>query len=211
MKQLYDVLNESFKKYNPSSTKLEESANSEFVKGILELDFEDEDAANLARMSTESKPDRVVEEKLEIPQGVEMMTVEELIAGMHGNISEEAMDRQLKLFKRIAKILGVKRYDEIIVAIDDGQFDPKYLMQDGYPIDLGSEIVMHYPAENIVVENIDGNIYLYFVTERACNNYFALANKFLNDYDIDPAYVEDTAEAEHIEIPIVDDEFKWSL
>ena len=52
---------------------------------------------------------------------------------------------------------------------------------------------------------------MYFVTERSCNNYFALANKFLNDYDIDPAYAEDIAEPEHIEIPRIDDEFKWGL
>ena len=210
MKELYDILNESFNKYNSSKTVLEESANSEAIRGILDLDFEDEDTANLARLKPVEEA-RKVEEKLEVPQNVEMMTIEDLIAGMHENVSDETMDRQLKLFKKIANILGVKRYDDIIVAINDGEYDPKYLMQDGYPIDIGSQTVTHYPAENIVVENIDGNLYLYFVTEKSCNNYFALANKFLNDYDIDPTYVEDTAEPEHIEIPRVDDEFKWSL
>ena len=210
MKELYDILNESFNKYHKTS-KLNESIQPETIKGVLDLDFEDEDAANLARVTAEKSNVEKIEEKLEVPQNVEMMTIQDLIAGMHGNISEEAMDQQLKLFKKIAKILGVKNYDEIIVAINDGEYDPAYLMQDGYPIDIGSQTVTHYPSENIVVENIDGNVYMYFVTEKSCNNYFALANKFLNDYDIDPAYAEDIAEPEHIEIPRVDDEFKWSL
>lgn len=211
MKKLYDILNESFNKYQPAS-KLEEGLHSEMLETMADLDFEDEDAANLARMNAEAVTNNVkVEEKLEMPQNVEMMTIEELIAGMHENVSDETMDHQLKLFKKIANILGVKNYDEIIVAINDGEYDPKYLMQDGYPINLGKQIIMHYPSENVVVENIDGNLYLYFVTEKSCEKYFSLANKFLNDYDIDPTYVEDTAEPEHIEIPRVDDEFKWSL
>ena len=103
MKELYDILNESFNKYNSSKTVLEENLNSEGIKGILDLDFEDEDAANLARMHHTDEIKKV-EEKLEVPQNVEMMTIEELIAGMHENVSDETMDRQLKLFKKIAKI-----------------------------------------------------------------------------------------------------------
>ena len=210
MKKLYDVLNESFTK---KATPVSECIHEEILEGIMDLEF-DEDQANmdrLAKQAAENTANDSQQIECDIPEDVQMMTIEELIEGMHGNVSEEAMDRQLKLFKKIANILGVRRYDDIIVAINDGQYDPKYIMQDGYPVDMGAQIVTHYPTENVVVENIDGNIYLYFVTEKSCNKYFGLANKFLNDYDIDPQYIEDTAEPEHIEIPRIDDEFKWSL
>ena len=93
MKELYDILNESFNKYHKTS-KLNESIQPEIIKSVLDLDFEDEDAANLARMHHTDEIKKV-EEKLEVPQNIEMMTIEELIAGMHENVSDETMDRQL--------------------------------------------------------------------------------------------------------------------
>ena len=127
MKKLYDVLNESFTK---KAVPVSECIHEEILEGIMDLEF-DEDQANMDRLAKQAAENIANENQqieCDIPEDVQMMTIEELIEGMHGNVSEEAMDRQLKLFKKIANILGVKRYDDIIVAINDGQYDPKYLM-----------------------------------------------------------------------------------
>ena len=213
MRSLYNKLNECL----DTRSKLQEIADvSSSPESIDVFNYEfDEDQANVDRLAAEEtevieKPAQKIID-MELPAGVEMMTIADIIEGLSDNASEETIDAQFKLFKKIASILKVRNYDEIIVATNDIEYDPKYLMQDGYPVQYKDSNLTYYPSENIVVEVLNGNMYLYFVTEKACKRYFALASKFLQDYDLDEKFVEDTAEPERIEIPRVDDEFKWSL
>ena len=79
MKKIYEILNESFAaKANPL---VEECTACEHFKNIFEMEF-DEDAVNQARVNEENNQeaykDTVVSDALEVPQNVEMMTVDEL-------------------------------------------------------------------------------------------------------------------------------------
>lgn len=116
---------------------------------------------------------------------VDCMTIEDLIEGLSGNATEEEIDRQFKLFRKIGKLLEVPNYDKVVVAVDDGEYDPQYIFSDGLLIpNFGSEVT-HYPEAKMVAEKLNGQIFLYFRNEEDCKNYYQLANKFLNDFDLD--------------------------
>ena len=126
---------------------------------------------------------------------VECMTIEDLIQGLADNASEEEIDRQLALFKKIGKLLNVRNYDEIIVTVDDGQYDPSYIFSDGLRIPkIGSEVT-HYPNAHMVAEKLNGQIFLYIQDEQTCKKYYQLAEKFLNDYEIDDNVFSSITEA----------------
>lgn len=113
------------------------------------------------------------------------MTISDLISNMHENVPEDFLDNEIKFFKKLAKVFNTKIYDEIIVAVDDGDYDPSYVFSDGLEMPELGENVTYYPDERIVAENKYGNLYLYFVTEDDCKKYFAMAKKFLTDFDLD--------------------------
>lgn len=53
------------------------------------------------------------------------MTLNDVIDGFIGNMSDEHIDAQLSMFKRIAKYLKVKRYDDIIELRADDELQWK--------------------------------------------------------------------------------------
>ena len=212
-KDLLKTLNESLdtrSKLNLDSSNTVFYEEFDLLNGELEEDIQNINKFNDASESDTKSFNEAIEE---LPENVELKTLEEVIEAMNGNVSDESLDQQLKMFSEIAKTLGVKNYDELLVAINDGDFDPKYILQDGYPIKTSFGELMHYPSENIVVENFNGQIFIYFVTERSAKKYFTLANKFLNDYDIDDTtmFAENYSmrDKETILLDRIDDKFEW--
>ena len=116
---------------------------------------------------------------------INYMTISDLLSNMHENVPEEFLDREIKFFKKLAKVFDTKLYDEILVAVDDGGYDPKYVFSDGLQMPELGENVIYYPEANMIAENKYGNLYLYFVTEDSLKKYFAMAKKFLTDFDLD--------------------------
>lgn len=212
-KDLLKTLNESLdtrSKLNLDSSNTVFYEEFDLLNGELEEDIQNINKFNDASESDTKSFNEAIEE---LPENVELKTLEEVIDSMNGNVSDESLDQQLKMFSEIAKTLGVKNYDELLVAINDGEFDPKYILQDGYPIKTAFGELMHYPSENIIVENFNGQIFIYFVTEKSAKKYFTLANKFLNDFDIDDntTFAENYSmrDKEIILLDRIDDKFEW--
>lgn len=169
-------------------------------EAMIDRLFHDADEEELRGMGAfdnlnDEDDDPWLEEDFDNDFSVECMTIEDLIQGLADNASEEEIDRQLALFKKIGKLLNVRNYDEIIVTVDDGQYDPSYIFSDGLRIPkIGSEVT-HYPNAHMVAEKLNGQIFLYFQDEQTCKKYYQLAEKFLNDYEIDDNVFSSITEA----------------
>lgn len=198
MKDFIKRLNENFEK---KRSYLEESiSESEKLKSpekpfsVWDDYMEDEDEANVDRLFHAADQDELIKmdafDNLNLEEAIEdidinYMTISDLLSNMHENVPEEFLDNEIKFFKKLAKVFDTKLYDEILVAVDDGGYDPKYVFSDGLEMPELGENVTYYPDERMVAENKYGNLYLYFVTEDDCKKYFAMAKKFLTDFDLD--------------------------
>lgn len=198
MKDFIKRLNENFEK---KRSYLEESiSESEQVKkpekpfNVWDDYMEDEDEANMDRLFHDADQDELIKmgafDNLNLEEAIEdidinYMTISDLLSNMHENVPEEFLDNEIKFFKKLAKVFNTKIYDEILVAVDDGGYDPKYVFSDGLQMPELGETVVYYPEANMIAENKYGNLYLYFVTEDSLKKYFAMAKKFLTDFDLD--------------------------
>lgn len=198
MKDFIKRLNENFEK---KRSYLEESiSESEQVKkpekpfSVWDDYMEDEDEANIDRLFHAADQDELIKmgafDNLNLEEAIEdidinYMTISDLLSNMHENVPEEFLDTEIKFFKKLAKVFDTKLYDEILVAVDDGGYDPKYVFSDGLQMPELGETVIYYPEANMIAENKYGNLYLYFVTEDNLKKYFAMAKKFLTDFDLD--------------------------
>lgn len=199
MKDFIKRLNENFDK---KRSYLEESMSlkSECIKtpekpfSIWDGDVYDEDEANVDRLFHDADQDELIKmgafDNLNLEEAIEdidinYMTISDLLSNMHENVPEEFLDNEIKFFKKLAKVFDTKLYDEILVAVDDGGYDPKYVFSDGLQMPELGENVIYYPEANMIAENKYGNLYLYFVTEDSLKKYFAMAKKFLTDFDLD--------------------------
>ena len=198
MKDFIKRLNENFEKKRSC---LEESiSESEKLKSpekpfsVWDDYMEDEDEANIDRLFHDADQDELIKagafDNLNLEEAIEdidinYMTISDLLSNMHENVPEEFLDNEIKFFKKLAKVFDTKLYDEILVAVDDGGYDPKYVFSDGLQMPELGENVIYYPEANMIAENKYGNLYLYFVTEDSLKKYFAMAKKFLTDFDLD--------------------------
>ena len=198
MKDFIKRLNENFEK---KRSYLEESiSESEKLKSpekpfsVWDDYMEDEDEANIDRLFHDADQDELIKagafDNLNLEEAIEdidinYMTISDLLSNMHENVPEEFLDNEIKFFKKLAKVFDTKLYDEILVAVDDGGYDPKYVFSDGLQMPELGENVIYYPEANMIAENKYGNLYLYFVTEDSLKKYFAMAKKFLTDFDLD--------------------------
>ncbi len=64
-----------------------------------------------------------VKENLTNLSNASATTVEDIIAGMIGNVSDDEIDQSLAIFGRIAITLGVKDYADLQVLVHDGDYD----------------------------------------------------------------------------------------
>lgn len=197
MKKFINRLNENFDKkrslleWNESK---KECLKPEKPFNVWDDYMEDEDEANIDRLFHDADQDELIKmgafDNLNLEEAVEdidinYMTISDLLSNMHENVPEEFLTNEIKFFKKLAKVFDTKLYDEILVAVDDGGYDPKYVFSDGLQMPELGENVIYYPEANMIAENKYGNLYLYFVTEDSLKKYFAMAKKFLTDFDLD--------------------------
>ena len=126
-----------------------------------------------------------------------IMTIQDMLSAEIDNVSDEGLDADIKLYQFIASRLGVKDYSELYVAVDDGNYNPEWVFEDGLMIPYLDYKLFMYPSSQMVAEfNPNGNIFMYFVTEEDANKYFDLAKKFLDDFDVDENQFYDDKHAE---------------
>lgn len=93
-----------------------------------------------------------------------VVPVVEILAEEIGNVSEEELDRDVKLFEKIRTTLKAKMLDDIMCA-----FDYDYTDNTGFEFvkDLKSAKVYRNEDKDItiVVEHLNGNTYCYFLAK----------------------------------------------
>ena len=171
--------------------------DGEFDEDEINIDrlYHDADQEELERMGAFDNLN--LEEALD-GEEISYMTISELLSNMHENVPEEFLDKEIKFFKKLAKVFGTKIYDELIVSVDDGGYDPKYVFSDGIEMPELGENVIYYPAEKMIAENKYGNLYLYFVSEEDCKKYFVMAKKFLTDYEFENDEIQEKMDKENL-------------
>ena len=144
-------------------------------------------------------------------------TLDEIISGFIDNMEDSQISKEIQFFKSIASKLGVKDYDKLYVIVDDGEYDPEFIFQDGLrlPNKEGKKVI-HFPKINMIAEYINGVIYMYFVTEDDAKLYLQTANEYLNPIELDEnknEFAENKLDANKVDSSIklkrIDDEFKW--
>ena len=130
-------------------------------------------------------------------EALDMMTIQDMLSAEIDNVSDESLDADIKLYEFIADKLGVKNYDNLYVTVDDGNYNPEWVLTDGLMVPYLDYKLFMYPSAKMIAEmNPNGNIFMYFVTEEDAQKYFELADKFLNDFDVQENQFYDDKHAE---------------
>ena len=112
------------------------------------------------------------------------MTVQDMLAGLVDNVSDAQIDDEIKRFRKFARTLGVKNYDEMIVLVSD-EFDPAFIFDNYEDMSTKNEKVRYFTDENMICEYANGNYYIYFATEDVCKKFYDLAERFMSGADLD--------------------------
>lgn len=140
----------------------------------------------------ESNPDASMSPGLaeDLITDADFITVGDLISGLEGNMSDEDIDSDLRLFNKIARELKVKNADDVILVVDEsGEYDPENYLTENNNQFLGNitkdETVRIYMIDNIkmIAENKGGGVFLYFVDDQNAANYVNYIKTLSNDYE----------------------------
>lgn len=108
----------------------------------------------------------------------------DIIEGMVDNMSDDDIDNDLRIFKRIAQKLQVRNMDDIVVVIDpDGEFDPQYYVtevgQKVGPIYKNNNDIVEYEifGVHMIAENHSGQMFLYFRDSSSAKKYMEAIEK----------------------------------
>ena len=151
------------------------------------------------------------------PEEYNITTLDEIISGFIDNMEDSQISKEIQFFKSIASKLGVKDYGKLYVAVDDGEYDPEFVFQDGLILpNKDSKKVIYYPKCNMVAEYNNGLIFMYFVTKDDAKLYLETAFKYLNPVELDENkadFAENKIDSDKIDSSIklkrIDDEFEW--
>lgn len=165
LKAIDDFANEFFKKYN------------------LAVNIEDKsDSHNylLRKAATKTSKNegyvdafKPVEEKL----NEEFISYEDVMQGMMDNASEEQIDADLRLFNKIAKNLGLKKPEDIVIYVDEeGLYNPVYYAESSTKINAILTKFEIGPV-SLIAEIRNGNVWCYFNNADDANMYLGFVNK----------------------------------
>lgn len=159
-----------------------DNAYSRILKNFESLKDERSERYNKYKQEKTEEVKRIMNEALDL----DIMTVQDMLSNEIDNVSDEGLDADIKLYQFIARKLGVKDYDKLFVAVDDGNYNPEWILEDGLMVPYLDHKLYMYPSSEMIAEmHPNGNIFMYFVTEDSARKYFELADKFLNDFDVD--------------------------
>lgn len=109
----------------------------------------------------------------------DLFTVEEMMSGFVDNMSDDQIDREIKLFKRYASILGTKAYEKLVVlnVEDNYLFHPDSVDLYGETVEVGNRNVSarYYEEANMIFEinKIAGSEMLFFKDIQSANDYLS--------------------------------------
>ena len=107
----------------------------------------------------------------------DFMRYDDVMQGMMDNASDEEIDSDLRLFKKVAKNLGLKRPEDVVMYVDsEGMYDPTYYAEAATKIDL-KLIKCEVGPITLIRESRNGNIWIYFSTKEDADKYIRFVNK----------------------------------
>lgn len=147
-------------------------------------------------------------------------TVDDIISGMIGNMSDESIDTDLKIFSKIAKAIGIKDYTKLVVFIDtDDEYNLKYYSN------LFNSVSDLYKAKDIKIYTLDsfvcvveahrgGNVFIYGKSETDLDAILDAIDKYndepMNESKSDkPLYVIKDSHGNQLSAPNSDDGELW--
>lgn len=116
--------------------------------------------------------------------------VSDIIAALPDNMPEDQIDKEVELFTRINKKIGVT--DSLFIIDSEGKFNPDYLDFDMID-DFDGEVYTVNGIKFYVEHNNNGKDYLYFRSEDDAKNYVDFVNKFY-DEDMDEGILDTVKE-----------------
>lgn len=137
-------------------------------------DLVDEYADELDELRNETDDDYDADEDDEIEESIVMESAthydfrrgDEVIEGMNGNLDDKELDKQIRYLTRVAKRLGLKRVDDLVMYVDDEwMYDPT--MFDGRFFTL-PDIPNEFTVDGItfIAAKEFNQIWLYFRSEK---------------------------------------------
>ena len=118
------------------------------------------------------------------PEYEDWVYLSDIISGMSDNMSDDGIDNDLRLFKRIAQKLRVRNMDDVVVYIDpDFSYDPDYYVtevgQKIGPIYKNNNDVVEYELFNshLIAEKHPNGLYLYFPDSTSFGRYRSSVDK----------------------------------
>lgn len=112
----------------------------------------------------------------------------DMLDDLMGNVSEDKLDADLKLFARIARKLRVRNMDDLVVMLDrNNEYDPQYYTtevgQKIGPVYKGSEDAIEYEmfGAHLVAENTPTGLFLYFPDETSGRKYVNAVDGMMNE------------------------------
>lgn len=126
--------------------------------------------------------------------------LDELLDGLTGNLSDKELDKSIRIFNKISKLLGKKKFSEIFVLRSDrgGVYDPttEYEHAEGVSKgeQIGSGLIAQYDAPiKLVREPFSSYVYIYFASEEDAKKYVDFIDKLIADlYDSEEELTEGT-------------------
>lgn len=109
-----------------------------------------------------------------------LITIEDLLEGAMGNMSDDQIDSDIALYTAISKVFGKKKLDtSIIVLVDDDEYDPDWYAEDKQS-KRGFDIYS-VNGMTVVGEHLNGRTYIYFATEEDAEKYINYIDHYYDD------------------------------
>lgn len=161
---------------------IDDFANDFFKKYDLAVDIEDKGASHnymLKKAKTQTSKNegyvdafKPMKEKL----NEEFLSYEDVMQGMMDNASNEQIDGDIRMFNKVAKNLGLKRPEDIVIYVDgEGMYDPGFYADSGSRLDKVLSKFTCGPIE-CIAERKNGNVWIYFATQEDADRYIRFVN-----------------------------------
>lgn len=112
----------------------------------------------------------------ELVEGYDFIYGQEVLSGMIDNASEDEIDSDVKKLRKIARILKTN-VDDLVCYVDPELVNDPIYLDDANLSTQGNLAICTVDGINVVSEMINGNLWLYFDSEDAGNQYLDYVQK----------------------------------
>ena len=129
-----------------------------------------------------------------------LIQLDDLISNLVGNLSDKDLDKNIRTFNKISRLLGKKKFSEIFVLRSDrgGVYDPTTEYENAEGVSGGEQVgdglLSQYDAPiKLIREPFSSYVYVYFASEEDAKKYVDFIDKLMVDlYDSEEVLTEGT-------------------